>query len=361
MIIVPQIVMVGTSLDLQGGVAAVIAIYRENGFFQRWGVGYIPTNCAGSTMRKTIYSLFAALQFLGLLLRGGGEVVHVHTSSYFSFWRKSLFLAPAFLFRRSVIVSLHGGGFREFYSNTCGPIGRWWIRTVMRKAACFIVLTDGWKQWVLSVAPEANVYIIPNVCPDSAYSEISRSDNDAAKRILFLGRLEKEKGFNDLLLAVARIRNRVPGVRLICGGAGDENEVKNWIRTAGVGDLVELQGWVSGMAKYECFKHAALLALPSYVENLPMVIIEAMAAALPVVATTVGGIPDVIESGKEGLLVQPGNVDELADAIVRLMHDQAMRKSMGCNARQKYEKNYSPQCVIPQLELIYKGLGVTSL
>lgn len=350
--------MVGTALDLQGGVAALIGVYKDNGFFERWRIEYIPTNCTGSSLRKVARSMRAVSRFIGLLLCGGGEVVHVHTSSYLSFWRKSLFLAPAFLFRRSVVVSLHGGGFRQFYGDTSGPIGRWWIRTVMRKAARFIVLTEGWKQWVLSIVPEANVCTIPNVCSDSACSGVANSIDRVATRVLFLGRLEKEKGFNDLLLAVARIRTRVPGIRLVCGGAGNDSEVRNWIETAGIGDLVELRGWISGTAKHECFENAALLALPSYIENLPMVIIEAMAAGLPVVASAVGGIPDVIEDGKDGLLMQPGDVGGLADAIARLLNNQPMREQMARNARQKYENNYSPQSVIPQIEAVYLELGM---
>lgn len=358
MIAAPQVVMVGTSLDLQGGVAAVISVYRNSGFFQRWGIAYIPTNCAGGVVRKTIRSILAALQFLGLLLRDGGKVVHVHMSSYFSFWRKSFFFIAAFFFRRSVVVSLHGGDFREFYSHKCGPLGRWWIRVIMRKAARFIVLTNGWKQWVLSIVPEANVCTVPNVCSDVACFEFARRLDRPVKCILFLGRLEKEKGFNDLLLAVASIRTKIPEVKLICGGTGDERQVKEWIEAAGVGDLVELRGWISGMDKLECLANADLLALPSYVENLPMVIIEAMAAGLPVVASTVGGIPDVIENGKDGLLVQSGDVNALVDAITALLSHDVLHHQIAKNARQKYENNYSPRTVIPQIEAIYQELGL---
>lgn len=354
----PQVIMVGTSLELQGGVAAVIGVYKDNGFFERWGVEYVATNCTGSTLRKAVRSLFAALRFFGLMLRGGGKVVHVHTSSYFSFWRKSLFLAPAFLFCRSVVVSLHGGGFREFYTNGCGPIGRWWIRAVIGRASRFIVLTEGWRQWVLSIVPEANVCTIPNVCSDSACFRLAKSVDRASPCILFLGRLETEKGFKDLLLAVAHIREKIPGITLVCGGTGKESEVKDWIETAGISDVVQLRGWISGEAKHECFEHAALLALPSYIENLPMVIIEAMAAGLPVVASAVGGIPDVIEDGKNGLLVKPGDVGGLADALALLLHNQTMRERIARNAREKYENSYSPRSVIPQIEAVYLELGL---
>jgi glycosyltransferase involved in cell wall biosynthesis len=350
--------MLGTALDAPGGVAAVLGIYRDQGFFERWDIAYVPTNCSGTTLRKFAHALLAVLTCTGLLLRGGGRVIHVHTSSYSSFWRKSVFFAMAFLFRRSLVVSLHGGGFREFYDKARGPAAGWWIRTVISKAACFIVLTDGWKHWVSSVVPTARVRTIPNVCPDPAWPGTLAEDGIAAPRILFLGRLEREKGFHDLLLAMAILRNRVPGVTLLCGGTGDDGEVARWIESTDTGDSVELRGWVSGAAKRRCFEQAAILVLPSHVENLPMVIIEAMASGLPVVATAVGGIPDVIEHGAEGLLVPPGNPAALADAIAALLLDPAQRQRMALAGRRKYEMRYAPRCVMPQLEGIYRELGL---
>ena len=353
----PQVIMVGTSLDLEGGVAAMISLYRDSKFFERWRVEYIPTNCGGSTLRKTGSLIIAAERFLSLLLRDEGNIIHVHTSSYSSFWRKSLFLAPAFFARRPVVVTLHGGEFRYFYSNKCGPVGKWWIRTVVKKAARFVVLTDGWKQWVLSIVPDARVCIIPNACLDPIYSRVARHSDRNGANVLFLGRLEKSKGFRDLLLAVASVRKEIPAIRLICAGAGNENEVETWIRAAGVEDIVEMRGWVSGTGKSECFMRANLLALPSYAENLPMVILEAMAAEVPVIASTVGGIPDVIENEKDGILMQPGDVQGLAQAIIRLLNNQQLREQIARNGRRKYEKFYSPPSVIPQLEAVYRELG----
>lgn len=352
----PEIVMVGTSPDTLGGVAAVIGAYRDAGLFERWGIAYVPTNSNGGTVRKAACAFASTMKFVALLLSGGGRIVHVQTSSYASFWRKSIFIALAFLFHRTVVVSLHGGGFREFYADTCGPFGKWWVRTVIGKAACFIVLTEAWQRWVLSVVPGARVRIIPNLCPDPARSSM-HAQFDAAPRVLFLGRLEAEKGFHDLILAVACVRQQVPGMRLVCGGMGDDNQVRRWIDEAGVVDIVELRGWVSGAAKQACFDGATLLVLPSHVENLPMVIIEAMAAGLPVVASKVGGIPDVIGHGTEGLLVAPGDVAGLADALACLLRDPSLRERLAWNARRTYERRYSPRRVVPQLEAVYLELG----
>lgn len=349
--------MVGTSLKLQGGVAAVIQIYREYGFFKRWNVEYIPTNEGNSRSSKVLGFLSAILKFLILLVRGGGDIVHIHTSSEISFGRKSFFIFLSLIFNRLIVISLHGGGFREFYGSR-GIIGRWWIRFSIRRSTRFIVLTDSWKQWTLSIVPLASVCIIPNVCPDPCHIRQEIYLADFKNNILFLGRLEKEKGFKDLLSAVAYVRRSIPEVRLVCGGTGDESEVKKWVEKAGISDVVDLRGWISGYAKHECFQQAALLVLPSYIENLPMVIIEAMAAGLPIVASNVGGIPDVIETGNEGLLVRPGDVIGLSEAIITILKDQTMRRDMAWNARRKYEKHYSPQRVIPQLDLIYEELGV---
>jgi glycosyltransferase involved in cell wall biosynthesis len=193
------------------------------------------------------------------------------------------------------------------------------------------------------------------------FLKVEKGRDHSVKRILFLGRLEREKGFNDLLLAVASVRTRIPEIKLICGGTGEERQVKEWIEAAGVRDVVELRGWISGIDKQECFVRADLLALPSYIENLPMVIIEAMAAGVPVVASTVGGIPDVIENGKDGLLVQCGDVKGLVDAISTLLSHDVLHHRIGKNARKKYENFYSPRSVIPQIEAIYQELGLVPI
>jgi glycosyltransferase involved in cell wall biosynthesis len=129
----------------------------------------------------------------------------------------------------------------------------------------------------------------------------------------------------------------------------------------GVSNAVEFLGWIDGAAKAQALAEATVYALPSYMEGLPMGVLEAMAVGLPVVATTVGGIPDVIEDGVTGLLIEPGDQDGLARALSLLLSDAALRHRMGAAARAVVEEGYTPQRIVPMIESLYRTLGAAPL
>jgi glycosyltransferase involved in cell wall biosynthesis len=97
-------------------------------------------------------------------------------------------------------------------------------------------------------------------------------------------------------------------------------------------------------------------ARPSYNEGLPMSLLEAMAAGLPVLTTPIGGIPDAVRDGVEGWLVTPGDRVALAEALRKLFSDGAQRRAMGARARQRVESTFSAQVLLPQLEHLYRTL-----
>jgi glycosyltransferase involved in cell wall biosynthesis len=98
--------------------------------------------------------------------------------------------------------------------------------------------------------------------------------------------------------------------------------------------------------------------LPSYAEGLPMSVLEAMAAGCPVVATNVGGMPDLITNGVDGLLVPPGDPDALAAALQRILRDHAFAQQLGNAARQTIANRYTAERSLERLEQMYAGLGV---
>ena len=122
---------------------------------------------------------------------------------------------------------------------------------------------------------------------------------------------------------------------------------------AGLGNAVTFAGWVRGEEKLALLQEAALLALPSYAEGVPIAVLEAMAAGLPVVTTPVGGIPDLIADGRNGLLVQPGDVPALASAINRLLDDPALRGAMGDLNRQQVVAEYDVPRYVDRLLALY--------
>src|SRR5437762_12325946 len=107
--------------------------------------------------------------------------------------------------------------------------------------------------------------------------------------------------------AVAGLRAAVPDVRLVCAGGGDRIGVARYAERLGIADAVKFTGWVGPSGKRALLEHAAVFALPSSDEALPVSLIEAMSAGVPVVASPVGGIPEVVADNASGFLVAPGD------------------------------------------------------
>lgn len=347
------VLMVGTALDGQGGVASVVRTWRDAGLFERWKVRYIATNGAGGALVKAVLAFNAWIRCAAHLGLGRIALVHVHTSSYISFWRKTPVFALALLCRRPLIVNLHGGAFREFYAER-GPLGRAWIRLLMRRALRFVVLTQEWRNWATTTEPRAIVRVIPNAAPsipDLAQLSASREPD----LLLFLGRIERDKGLFVLLEALAQARARGAMWRLVCGGTGDLSEAQHAAAALGLKSHdVQFLGWIGGEDKTRWLERCTLLVLPSFIENMPVVLLEAFAFAKPVIATRVGGVPDVVTPGEDGWLVESGDVVQLVDALCAARADDHCLLAMGDRARVKAETLYSPARVVAAVDALYR-------
>jgi glycosyltransferase involved in cell wall biosynthesis len=182
----------------------------------------------------------------------------------------------------------------------------------------------------------------------------------APARILFLGRLGHAKGTYDLLQAVHLLLARHPDIELVLVGDGDAAAAHQAAQKLGLGAHVVLPGWVAGAAKAQLLANATVFVLPSYAEGLPMSLLEAMAAGLAVIASAVGGIPEIVTDGIEGRLVEPGDVPALAHALDRVLSDCAVRARMGRAGRAKAESAFASRLVVPQVEKIYRQLGASA-
>ena len=355
-----KIIMLGPSLNATrgGGIKSVVTVYKRFGLFRRWPVHYIGTVQPGNVLTKLRTAILALLRFISLLLTRQVSVVHVHTASRASFWRKSVFVLLAFLARRPVILHLHGAEFHIFYEKESGPMAKRFIRFIFNNAKRIIVLSTQWKRIVSNISNNKHIVCIFNpveIEDPIAISAFSRKKNI----LLFLGELGKRKGTFDLLDALVRLKTKFPDVKLLCGGDGDLERVAARARTLGISDSVEIMGWVAGDAKRRLLAEATVYVLPSYNEGLPMSLLEALAAGLPVISTPVGGIPDALEDGIEGYLIEPGNIDALSHAIEKLLCDEQCRTQMGVAGRKKVEQYFTPEQVLPQLETLYRELEIS--
>jgi len=354
------ILMLGTSFDTMGGISSVVKVYKRAGLFDRWPIIYIATHCDGNKSRKAKIAISSFFYYLWVLSTKRIGVIHAHTSSDASFWRKSLFILIAYTFRYPVIFHLHGSDFMEFYEQDCGKMLKRYIRFILDRSTYVIVLSSQWKKKLSGFVCNKNIVCVYNPI-ECDQENVNTRDEREPMTLLFLGRFGERKGIFVLLHAIARLKTSIPGIRLLCGGDGDIEAVTECIKKLDIADNVTILGWIQGREKEDLLAHSTVYVLPSSAEGLPMGILEAMSAGLPVISTWVGGIPDAIEDGVEGYLVEPGNVDELSAAIKKILASRTLRKHMGDAARHKVKNTFCSNVTIPQLEVVYRELGLKPL
>ena len=340
----------------KGGIATVLRTYSEAGLFARWPMLHLATHRDGSGFAKTRVFLSAYGRFLLLLAAGKIALIHVHTASRASFWRKSLFILPASCLKIPIIIHLHGAEFKEFYEQESGMFKQSLVRWIFRKADRIVVLSSQWQRWLAGVVDAGRIVCIFNPAPVT-----TGPDGDPPARrsneLLFLGRLSTRKGIYDLLAAVAELRKDFATLQLLCCGDGDQQAVAVRAARFGIADAVKILDWVEGEQKRRLLMESTIYVLPSYNEGLPMGVLEAMAAGMPVVSTTVGGIPDAIENGIDGFLVEPGDVTALAGILRQLLGDAELRRRTGEAARKKIREYFRAEKVVGQIEQLYRELG----
>lgn len=330
---------------------AVVEGYEADGVFVRHGVRWIVTHDEGSLMRRLALAAKAWLVLLSLLLRRRVAMVHSHMAMRGSFWRKSVLNATARRFGVPVLAHLHGSEFKDFFASL-PPARQRRIVLEFESCAAVLVLSESWAEWVRSVAPGATVTVLPNYVrvPDQVPDTSGTSERVVG---LFLGVVGQRKGVFDLLPALAVALRSAPSLHLRLGGNGEIDRAQALARELGIADRVEFLGWVSGAAKEAELRRAHFYVLPSHNEGLPMSLLEAMASGLPVIATRVGGIPELVRDGRDGLLVDAGDTPALSGALVRMAEEAAWRSAAGTAGRERVVASYSAEAVLPRLDAAY--------
>lgn len=202
---------------------------------------------------------------------------------------------------------------------------------------------------VASGAAPERIRVIPGGVDPALYAAVPQPP---ASVVGALGRLEREKGFDVLLEALALL----PGeVRLVLGGAGFQRDALAAQAAAlGLQDRVRMTGFVSDVPAF--LGEAGIFVLPSRSEGLGLVLLEAMAAGRPVVASRVGGIPEVVVDEETGLLVPPEDPRALAAALERLLADPALARRMGEAGRQRVAALFSARRMAEQTAALYEEL-----
>ena len=357
-----SVLMVGTDLAGKGGIRAVVQGYLDGGLFERFSGTYIVTHRYGSAWTKLTAAVGGWWRVARALRKLDAPLLHVQMASRASFWRKSIVCLMARAAGRPYLVHLHGGEFGQFYHEESGPLRRRYIRYVLANAALVIAVSEIWRERLLKICPAAHVEVLTNAVklPDLRQRRAGLVAADGAQTVLFLGDVNHSKGAFDLLRAFARMSPSFPHLRLVFGGVGELAEIRRLAQELGVAAQVECLGWLDAAHKQSEFATATVFALPSYAEGMPMALLEALSWEIPAIATPVGGIPQVVATGRNGLLIAAGDIDGLAAAMTRLMNDPAWREQLGAAGRATIEAGFALDATLARLAQIYRRFGLES-
>jgi glycosyltransferase involved in cell wall biosynthesis len=286
------------------------------------------------------------LQRLLLIHRGAALYVPISQGTW-GFLRDASFLLSARLWRRRRFVHLHGGYFNTFYEQS-GSAMRLVIRAALGGVEQAWALTPALRAELEGVVPSDRVGVLENAVDDHV-SAPTRAEHDGPVRVLYLANLLPEKGCFDLMEAVEELARRGTPleVRFVGDAAADVEEslAARARAIGGTGVTVELTGALRGAERDAQYAWADIFAFPTKYpfEGQPLVLLEALAAGLPVVSTWHRGVPETVRHEREALLVDPGDAPALARAIERLHSDPGLRRALGENARARYEAHYTPE------------------
>ncbi|MGB3482227.1 MAG: glycosyltransferase family 4 protein [Mycobacterium sp.] len=344
---------VSTSLATRGGISSFVREVRETPLWQQWDIHHVATHRNGAVATRIVAFGFGFLRFMSELILRRPDIVHIHSSSYGSFFRKCILTWISSAFRIPVVLHVHGSEFQTFFMNAPRPV-QVIIRKTLERADIVIALGKAWAERLRGIAPGAYIVVVPNaIRPDSPVDHYTTGPVG----VLFLGEVGDRKGTFTLLEAWAKVMAAAGGshARLTIAGDGEVERARRAVAALGIGDSVDIRGWIDSSVVPDLLSEAQILVLPSQSEGQPMAILESMAKGICVVASNVGGIPELLD-GACGVLVRPDEVNELADALIAVVTDPASRARHGANALRRVREQFDIELISCRFAELYRQL-----
>ena len=343
--------MVGPSRKVNGGMTTVVNNYFKSDLKNKIDLKYISTTIDVNILIKLLYNFISYIKIIICLIISKVDIVHIHMASRGSFYRKSIIVKLSKLFNKKVIIHLHGAEFEAFYESESNDKAKKYIRSIFEQADKVIVLSSKWRE-ILDKWFQCNIEILNNAIflnPENIY-------NTNSNNIVMLGRLEERKGTYDLLNVVKPITNQFNNIKFLLAGDGDLQKLKLKIKSLGIEEDVNVLGWINEKERDEILRNSLIYVLPSYNEGMPMSVLEAMSYGVPTISTTVGGIPDIIDSNVNGYLINPGNVKDLEEKIKLLINNKDLREKISINGYIKIRDKFNMEKQVQKLLIMYKEL-----
>jgi glycosyltransferase involved in cell wall biosynthesis len=299
------------------------------------------------------YSFQFVGQFLFLLAFKKFDIIHIHTASYTSFWEKCFYINLGKMARKKVVLHVHGALFKEFYQNG-SDLSKKLIKNHLEKCDAVIVLSEAWKNFFQEFVDASRLHVVKNGINISPFKD--QQQKSGIVSFLHMGEVSQRKGIYDILKVVDILKANDVKCFFDIVGPGEIEKVNHIIAEKNIDKYITLHGPQFGAARFDFFYRAHCFILASYAEGFPIAMIEALAAGLPIISTTVGGIPDMIRHTEHGFLCDAGDIDALAHNIKKIVIDASLLAKMASRNREYAAEHFDINKCADKISTLYQKL-----
>ena len=295
------------------------------------------------------------------LARHRPSLSHYAISSGCAMEKGLVFMKVARLAGAKTLGHIHAGDFIEHWQSLTPWRKRFALREFSRLDG-LVLASQWWCEQVRKYMPlPADRFFVVHNPIDISFeqSALQMSIERPGNTVLSIGVMERAKGVFDILSAAESLTPRVEFQLQLVGAEREPNvlnKVREQIAARSLSEVTQVKPAVSNKEKMDLFKNASILLLPSYFENLPLVLVEAAAAGLAIVTTPVGAVPEFLQHGISALFVEPGHPEQIADALLKLLRQPEERRRLGMAARETYLKHLASSRSLDSLDRVYRRL-----
>lgn len=349
-----RVLHVGPDVNGRGGMPAVVRNLLVSPLGERHRLSFVRTYATAEPAARVLTFALGMVRTAYWCLGRGPRVVHVHTATRGSWYRKAICTAVVKALRRPVVLHLHAGaGDIRTFDGRIGAVRRRLIGWSFSRADRIFAVSDAGARELERIFAFASVGVVPNPAPPVPGPAVEARAATAPLDLLYLGGFANPaKGGDVLLDALPEVLASCPQAQVTLAGPGEPPAAA---QTLAVSAAVRWAGYLEAGAKDAALRRAQVLVMPSRSEGLPVALLEAMAYGCAIVATSAGGIPEVVTDGETAVLVEPEDAAALARALVAAAQDGDRRERLAAAARERVEQ-LNGSDVVDRLDRTYREL-----
>ncbi len=350
-----KILVVGPVPPPFGGIASLMDDIIKSSIADKYAFEVFPRSAGfppeiRGAVGRNLFRLKRFFAFFKQVWTNSYALVHIHSADPV-FLGTSIFMALARAAGVTILLHMHGTDWGDFYSNA-STFRRLYTRLGLMLPQHIVVLYPLWEHKIRELVPRSDVRTLRNFIrrrplpnPDEVMStRESLGLKDEEFMVLTTGAVGWRKGSFDTVEAVSHVATQDKKIRFVLVGGeekhGEREQVLDRIERHHVHQWITLTGEVRRDGIPSFLAAADVFLLPSFIEGMPISILEAMEMGLPVISTKVNAIPDMIEDGVSGLLIDPGSPDQIAGAVMRLRREDDLYERLSKGARKAFEDKF---------------------